>query len=51
MRRQTIPDIAKELDDARKARDAWLKSKRWRLALKAVGVEWVILDPVGTQKG
>jgi hypothetical protein len=32
---KTIPDIAIELDEARKARDAWLKSKRGRQALKA----------------
>ena len=25
---KTIPDIATELDEARKARDAWLKSRR-----------------------
>ena len=35
---KTIPDIAKELDEARKARDAWLKSKRGRLALSATGI-------------
>jgi hypothetical protein len=35
---QTIPDIAKELDEARKARDAWLNSKRGRLALSATGI-------------
>ena len=35
---KTIPDIAKELDEARKARDAWLKSKRGRLALRATGI-------------
>ncbi|MCL6542208.1 MAG: hypothetical protein K6T87_16755 [Roseiflexus sp.] len=33
-----IPDIANELDKARKARDAWLKSKRGRLALSATGI-------------
>jgi hypothetical protein len=32
---KTIPDIAVELDKTRKARDAWLESKRGRLALKA----------------
>jgi hypothetical protein len=32
---ETIPDLAKELDEVRKARDAWLGSKRQRLALKA----------------
>lgn len=36
--RKTIPDIAVELDECRKARDAWLNSKRGRLALKAAGV-------------
>lgn len=35
---KTIPDIAKELDEARKARDAWLKSKRGRMVLGAAGV-------------
>ncbi len=35
---KTIPDIAKELGEARKARDAWLKSKRGRLALSATGI-------------
>lgn len=35
---KTIPDIAKELDEARKARDAWLDGKRGRLALSATGV-------------
>lgn len=35
---KTIPDIANELDEARKARDAWLKSKRGRLALSAAGI-------------
>jgi hypothetical protein len=35
---KTIPDIAEELDEARKARDAWLKSKRGRLALSATGI-------------
>lgn len=34
----TIPDIAKELDEARKARDAWLKSKRGRQVLSATGI-------------
>lgn len=34
----TIPDIAKDLEEARKARDAWLKSKRGRLALSAAGI-------------
>jgi hypothetical protein len=34
----TIPDIADELDGARKARDAWLRSKRGRMAVKAAGV-------------
>ncbi len=38
LKHRTIPDIAKELDEARNARDAWLKSKRGRLALKAAGV-------------
>ena len=33
-----IPDIAKELDEAGKARDAWLKSQRGRLALSAAGI-------------
>jgi hypothetical protein len=35
---KTIPDILDELDEARKARDAWLKSERGRLALKAANV-------------
>lgn len=35
---KTIPDIAKGLDEARKARDAWLNSKRGRLALSAAGI-------------
>jgi hypothetical protein len=35
---KTIPDIAEELDEVRKGRDAWLKSKRGRLVLKAAGV-------------
>lgn len=35
---KTIPDIAAQLDEARKARDAWLQSKRSRLALSAAGV-------------
>ncbi|MCZ6664634.1 MAG: hypothetical protein O7B81_04960 [Gammaproteobacteria bacterium] len=35
---KTIPDIATELDEARKARDAWLKSQRGRLALSATGI-------------
>ena len=30
---KTIPDLASELDEARKARDGWLESKRGRLAL------------------
>ena len=34
----TIPEIAKELEEARKARDAWLQSKRGRLALSAAGI-------------
>ena len=35
---KTIPDIAKELEAVRKARDSWLKSERGRLALKAAGL-------------
>ncbi|MGM0561898.1 MAG: hypothetical protein ACQETX_12615 [Pseudomonadota bacterium] len=35
---KTIPDIAKELEAARKSRDSWLDSKRGRLALKAAGL-------------
>ncbi len=35
---KTIPDIADALDEAGKARDAWLKSQRGRLALQAAGV-------------
>lgn len=35
---RTIPDIAKDLDDARKALDDWIASARVRLALKAAGV-------------
>lgn len=34
----TIPDIARELEEARNSRDAWLKSKRGRLALSASGI-------------
>lgn len=35
---KTIPAIAQELDEARKARDAWLDSKRGRLVLSATGI-------------
>jgi hypothetical protein len=35
---KTIPDIKAELTETRKARDAWLKSKRGRLALAATGI-------------
>lgn len=35
---QTIPDISDMLDEARKARDAWLSSRRGRLALSAAGI-------------
>jgi hypothetical protein len=35
---KTIPDLANELNEARKARDSWLKSKRGRLALSATGI-------------
>lgn len=35
---KTIPDLAKDLDEARKARDSWLESKRGRLALSATGL-------------
>lgn len=35
---KTIPDIADELEEARKARDSWLKSERGRLALSATGI-------------
>jgi hypothetical protein len=34
----TIPDIADELLDAKKARDSWLESQRGRTVLKAAGV-------------
>ena len=34
----TIPDIADELGEVRRARDAWLKSERRRLALGAASV-------------
>jgi hypothetical protein len=33
-----MPDVAAKLEQARKARHAWLKSKRGRLALSAAGV-------------
>ena len=33
-----ITDLAKELEEARKARDSWLESKRGRLALSAAGL-------------
>ena len=36
--KKTIPAIQDELGEAEKARDAWLKTKRGRLALKAGGV-------------
>ena len=35
---KTIPDVADQLEEARKARDSWLKSKRGRLALSATGI-------------
>jgi len=35
---KTIPDLADELAEARKARDAWLASQRGRLALQGAGV-------------
>jgi hypothetical protein len=35
---ETIQDIADELDEVSKARDAWLKSGRGRLALQAAGL-------------
>lgn len=35
---KVIPDLADALDDARKARDSWLKSKRGRLALSLTGI-------------
>jgi hypothetical protein len=35
---KTIPELAKELDEARRARDSWLESKRGRLALSATGL-------------
>ena len=35
---KTIPNIANELNEARKARDAWLNSKRGRQALSATGI-------------
>jgi hypothetical protein len=34
---KTIPDLAKQLNEVRQARDAWLKTKRSRLAITAVG--------------
>jgi hypothetical protein len=34
----TIPDIAKDLEEVRKARDSWLMSKRGRVALSAAGI-------------
>lgn len=34
----TIPDIVDELEDARKARDAWLKRHRKRLGLTGAGI-------------
>lgn len=38
LERKTVPDLAKELDEARKVRDSWLKSQRGRLALSAAGI-------------
>jgi hypothetical protein len=38
LERETIPDVASGLEEARRARDAWLQSNRGRLALKAAGV-------------
>jgi len=35
---QALPDIAEQLAKAAKARDAWLRSKRGRLALSATGI-------------
>lgn len=35
---KTIPDIAEELDEIRKGRDAWFSSQRGRLALQAASV-------------
>ena len=35
---KTIPDIAMELDEAKKMRDAWLKTQRGKHALKAAGI-------------
>jgi hypothetical protein len=35
---KTIPDIADELDNVRKARDDWLKHKRIRRLLKVLGI-------------
>lgn len=34
----TIPDIAVELDEAKKMRDAWLKTQRGKHALKVAGI-------------
>ena len=35
---KTIPDVAKELDEVRRERDSWLKSKRGRMVLSASGI-------------
>ncbi|QPB24745.1 hypothetical protein [Rhizobium sp. 007] len=35
---KTIPDLANDLDEARKARDSWLGSNRGRLALSTTGI-------------
>ena len=42
---KTIPDIAVELEETRKARDGWLKSQRGRLALSAGSI---LLGAAGT---
>jgi hypothetical protein len=35
---QTIPQIEKQLQETRRARDTWIESKRGRLALKGTGI-------------
>jgi hypothetical protein len=35
---KTVPDLAYELDEARKLRDSWTKTKRGRLVLAATGI-------------
>lgn len=38
LKRETIPDVLDELDEARKARDAWLESNKGRLGLEGTGI-------------